>query len=122
MQSLIGAKKVGIDVTARKVLAKMRVKKRAEQSRDRSRAKIMQSRIRYKIKVQRNEEEMAKRKTYKEKLGPTCVSLMTPRKKAKQRRSAIGSLVPERPKFSQAFSHATRIYGKRFKLAEEGVL
>lgn len=112
----IGRKKVGTDSADKRDRIKDRIRRRAEQSLAKSRRKILELRRRYKLKVERNEEKMAKRKTHGEKLGPTCVSLMQPREKEKQKRSAIGSLVPEKPKFSQATSHAPRIYGKKFEL------
>ncbi len=119
MVSLVGTKRIGADTEDRRAMIKERIKKRAEQSRDRSRRKILELRKRYETKVERNEEKMQKRKEHREKLGPTCVSLMPSRKKEKQKRSAIGSLVPEKPKFSQARTHAPRIYGKRFGLLEK---
>ena len=115
----IGRKKVGADSADRRDRIKERIRRRAEQSMEKSRRNILDLRRRYKIKVERNEEKMAKRKTHGEKLGPTCVSLMHSREKEKQKRSAIGSLVPEKPKFSQAKTHAPRIYGKRFELLEQ---
>ena len=112
----IGRKRMGTNSADRRDIIKDRIRRRAEQNMTKARRKILELRRRYKIKVERNEEKMAKRKNYGEKLGPTCVSLMQPREKEKQKRSAIGSLVPEKPKFSQAISHAPRIYGKRFEL------
>lgn len=120
MVTIIGAKKIGADTEDRRIMVRNRTKRRAEQSRDRSRNKIMELRRRYQIKVARNEEKMEKRKSHREKLGPTCVPLMRPRIKEKQIRSAIGSFVPSKPKFSRAKTHATRIFGPKFKLLEEG--
>ncbi|MFH1239907.1 MAG: hypothetical protein V1672_01715 [Candidatus Diapherotrites archaeon] len=114
----IGRWKVGADSVDRRDVIKDRIRRRAEQNLEKSRRKILELRRRYKIKVKRNEEKMKKRKKYGEKLGPTCVSLMDSREKAKQKRSAIGSLVPEKPKFSQAKGRPERIYGKKFELRE----
>jgi len=119
MTDEIGRKKIGADSVDRSTMVRDRIKRRAEQNRDKSRRKILELRRRYKMKVARNEEKMARRKSNREKLGPTCVSLMQPREKEKQKRSAIGSLVPERPKLSRAKTHAPRIYGKRFELLEQ---
>jgi len=114
----IGRKKIGTDSADRRDAIKERIRRRAEQSLKKSRRKILELRRSYKLKVKRNEEKMAKRKKYGEKLGPTCVSLMQSREKEKQKRSAIGSLIPEKPKFSQAKNHSPRIYGKKFELFE----
>lgn len=119
MAEIIGTKTIGVDSEDRRAMIKKRIRLRSEQSRDRSRRKLMELRGRYKLKVERNEEKMSKRKKNREKLGPTCVSLMPSRKKEKQRRSAIGSFVPAKPKFSQARTHAPRIYGKIFELLEK---
>ncbi len=119
MVEIVGTKRIGADMDDRRALIKKRIRSRAERSMQKSRQKILELRRRYKLKVERNEEKMKKRKEHREKLGPTCVSLMPSRKKEKQRRSAIGSLVPPKPKFSQARTHAPRIYGKRFELLEK---
>lgn len=120
MVAIVGAKRIGADTEDRRTMIRDRIKRRAEQSRDRSRGKIMELRRRYKIKVARNEEKMEKRKSHREKLGPTCVSLMRPRVNEKQIRSAIGSFVPAKPKFSRAKTHAPRIFGPKFRLLEKG--
>lgn len=118
MATIIGAQTIGAEERRPKI--KERMRRKSEQSRDRSRRKILELRRRYKIKVERNEQKMSKRKQHREKLGPTCVSLMHSRETEKQKRSAIGSLVPPKPKFSQAKTHAARIFGKRFELVEKG--
>ena len=118
MTDSIGRTRIGLTSAEKSDQVKNRIRTRAEQNMAKSRRKILETRKRYIIKVKRNEEKMNKLKTQGEKLGPTCVSLMPSREKEKQRRSAIGSLVPEKPKFSQAKSHAPRIYGKRFKLVD----
>jgi len=119
MTDSIGRTRIGLNSAEKSEKVKDRIRTRAEQSMAKSRRKILELRKRYMIKVKRNEEKMNKRKKQGEKLGPTCVSLMHSREKEKQRYSAIGSLIPLKPKFSQAKSHEPRIYGKRFKLFEQ---
>ncbi|MFH1695202.1 MAG: hypothetical protein ABH850_02105 [Candidatus Micrarchaeota archaeon] len=119
MVEIVGTKRIGADSEDKRKLVIERIRRRAKQSTEKSRRKILELRGRYKLKVERNEEKMRKRKENRVKLGPTCVSLMNSREKEKQRRSAIGSLVPEKPKFSQAKEHAPRIYGKRFELIKK---
>lgn len=118
MVGLIGTKRIGADTEDRRSMIKERIRKRAEDKMKKSRQKILELRKRYKHLVERNEQKMGRRKQNREKLGPTCVSLMPSRQKEKQKRSAVGSLIPERPKFSQAREHAPRIYGKRFAQVE----
>lgn len=122
MVARTGTKRIGLDAEERRSQIKNRIRNRAEQSRNKSRMKLMELRRRYKINVERNEERMKKREQHREKLGPTCVSLMHSREKEKQKRSAIGSLVPPKPKFSRAKTHTHRIFGPKFKLVEEGEL
>ncbi len=118
MTGEIGMKKIGADSEDRRPMIIDRIKRRAEQNRDKSRRKILELRRRYKLKVERNEAKMRKRIKNREKLGPTCVSLMPSRQKQKQIRSAIGSLVPAKPKLSRAKTHAPRLYGRKLELAE----
>ncbi len=118
MAGLIGTKRIGADMEDKRSMVLDRIRRRTEEKLRKSRQKILELRKRYKHIVRRNEEKMEKRQKHRVKLGPTCVSLMPSRRKAKQIRSAVGSQIPAIPKFSQAITHARRIYGRRFAEVE----
>lgn len=98
-----------------------KVRRKMEQWRDNARRKLLEARRRYKFKVERNEASMRRKKLDREKnLNPSVVALMPSQKYAKKIRNPSNwSSVSAKPKYSKV-KPRKRIYGKRWKLLEEG--
>lgn len=99
-----------------------RVRQKMEQWRDKARQKLLEARRRYSFKVKRNEALMHSKKLDREKnTNPSVVAFMPSKKFAKILKDspAKWSSVPPKPRYSRV-KPRERVYGKRWKLLEEG--
>lgn len=103
----------------KEIIRKMRLQ--AELSRDRSRLKLLEQRRRYKHKAEQNEKKMEVIKEGREGfLNPTAVETMPSYKYAKSLRNPANlSMIPAKPKYSNAETFMPRIYGRRFELVDK---
>ncbi len=127
MKNTIGRQSLGrepfgrIGGKSRKIIV-AKVRQKMEQWRDNARRKLLEARRRYKSKVQRNEALMHAKQLDREKnLNPSVVAFMPSKKFSKIFRNPTSkwSSVSAKPKYSRV-KPRKRIYGKRWKLLEEG--